>query len=108
MASGIYLFLLLFVLINLLSLFLTSPLTGLYGQSLIVGGQNAEPNQFPYMASLKRRNTNSHFCAGSIVNEYWVLTAAHCSIDETILTLEVVVGSHLLNNGKTHRIQTIR
>lgn len=43
----------------------------------IVGGYTAEEGQFPYMASL-RLPQNFHTCGGSILDEYWILTAAHC------------------------------
>lgn len=42
----------------------------------IVGGQTAQEGQFPYQVSL--RANGNHFCGGSIVNEYWIVTAAHC------------------------------
>ncbi|XP_055384266.1 trypsin-4-like [Condylostylus longicornis] len=42
----------------------------------IVGGNDAEKNEFPHMISLKFRG--GHLCGGSIINENWVLTAAHC------------------------------
>lgn len=46
----------------------------------IVGGQDADNNQFPYQISLRFENT--HVCGGSIIDEKWVLTAAHCVADE--------------------------
>jgi secreted trypsin-like serine protease len=42
----------------------------------IVGGQPAKPGQFPYMVSLQLGGW--HFCGGSILNEWVILTAAHC------------------------------
>ena len=46
--------------------------------SLISGGQKAEPNQFPYQASLQYKSSGSHFCGGVVIHENWILTAAHC------------------------------
>ncbi|KAJ8668056.1 hypothetical protein QAD02_009719 [Eretmocerus hayati] len=42
----------------------------------IVNGQDATKGEFPFIVSLQ--NPNSHICGGSIINEYWILTAAHC------------------------------
>lgn len=42
----------------------------------IVGGVDAPIGKYPHQVSL--RSYNSHFCGGSIIDEYNVLTAAHC------------------------------
>ncbi|XP_046862366.1 uncharacterized protein LOC124455778 [Xenia sp. Carnegie-2017] len=51
-------------------------------QSLIVGGTEARPNSWPWIVSLTRRG--SIHCAGSIIDKYWILTAAHCLVQSTI------------------------
>ncbi|XP_017889733.1 chymotrypsin-1-like [Ceratina calcarata] len=42
----------------------------------IVGGKDAAVGQFPYQVSL--RQNGRHFCGGSIINNRYILTAAHC------------------------------
>ncbi len=48
--------------------------------SSIVGGTNADPNEFPWQVSLQNIFDGTHECAGSLIHERWVLTAAHCMI----------------------------
>ena len=42
----------------------------------IVGGQEARAHSWPWQIDL--RFDNSHWCGGSILSAYWIITAAHC------------------------------
>uniref|UniRef100_A0A672FAL6 Zgc:112160 n=1 Tax=Salarias fasciatus TaxID=181472 RepID=A0A672FAL6_SALFA len=47
------------------------------GYARIVGGEEAVPHSWPWQVSLQDYS-GSHFCGGSLINEYWVVTAARC------------------------------
>lgn len=73
-------------------------------RSKIIGGAIAKEGQFPYQVSI--RLYNFHLCGGSILNNRWILTAAHCfdgSKDIPILSnpgiMNVVAGTNTLNAG---------
>ena len=41
----------------------------------IVGGYTCRENSVPYQVSL---NSGYHFCGDSLINDQWVVSAAHC------------------------------
>ncbi|XP_060861183.1 proclotting enzyme-like [Metopolophium dirhodum] len=45
-------------------------------QERIVGGQNADPGEWPWIVAIF--NSGRHFCGGSLIDDTHVLTAAHC------------------------------
>ncbi|NWT11913.1 GRAA protein, partial [Vireo altiloquus] len=57
----------------------------------IIGGCEVSPHSRPYMAAIQDENS-SVFCGGALVEKQWVLTAAHCGINE--LKDRVVLGAH--------------
>ena len=51
----------------------------------IVGGRPAIDGEFPWQVSIQTNdgtNTYIHFCGGTILSKYTILTAAHCLEDE--------------------------
>lgn len=62
----------------------------------ILGGKEANPHAWPYMASVQVNGT--HMCGGVLVTQSWVLSAAHCldGVSENE-TLQVLLGAHSLS-----------
>ncbi|POS73705.1 trypsin, partial [Diaporthe helianthi] len=67
--------------------------------SSIVGGTTAASGDFPFIVSLSQ--SGSHFCGGVLLNAYTVVTAAHCSVDQTASRVKVRAGSLTWASGGT-------
>lgn len=65
--------------------------------SRIVGGQTAEKGSWPWQAMLASRG-GSQFCGGSLVEENWVLTAAHCVYGSSEDRIVVRMGAHRITD----------
>lgn len=62
--------------------------------SRIVGGEQAGSRTWGWAASLRYATTDSHFCGGSIISAWHILTAAHCIVQfNSPSLLRVNVGS---------------
>jgi len=72
----------------------------------IVGGREVENDEdYPWQVSLRDRE--GHFCGGSLINNRWVLTAAHCFPHrgaDCPCRFEVSMGSRYKNPG--HELYT--
>lgn len=47
-----------------------------------MGGTEAPVNSWPWQVMVTDKYGN-HFCGGSLVDRYWVVTAAHCVVGIT-------------------------
>lgn len=67
----------------------------------IVGGTSIDPGEIPFICSIRERmpSTNgwswwtySHQCGGTVINENWLLTSAHCIVGKDVSSLWIVCG----------------
>ncbi|XP_073478795.1 mast cell protease 1A-like [Aquarana catesbeiana] len=69
----------------------------------IVGGREANPHSRPYMAIV---HSGKSFCGGILIKDDWVLTAAHCILNETKTT--VTLGAHYRDRGSHLQIIAVK
>jgi elastase-2 len=81
----------------------------------IIGGEEAIPNSWPWVVSVRLKVNNSqHSCGGSLIHDELVLTAAHCmtliikasiiyniSVENIFSMIEVHIG---INDHRSHDI----
>ncbi|XP_047217959.1 transmembrane protease serine 6-like isoform X2 [Girardinichthys multiradiatus] len=73
----------------------------------IVGGTLAEENKWGWQVSMQWRG--KHVCGGAIISPHWVITAAHCFVENNMFEVAdwlVVVGAVSIaqnSPGKRHR-----
>lgn len=67
-----------------------------YGQSYnrIIGGAECVPNSQPWQVSL--HYFDQHACGGVLIDENWVLTAAHCELP----SLQIRLGDHNIKKAE--------
>lgn len=51
--------------------------------SRIIAGELAQPGQLPWQVGVyyRRADGGLYFCGGSLINERYVVTAAHCAVE---------------------------
>ena len=57
----------------------------------ISGGEDADKDEFLWQAALVYRNTRIPFCGGTLINNFYVLSAAHC-----LLLLSKIISPNIL------------
>ncbi|ACA87857.1 S1 family peptidase [Shewanella woodyi] len=83
----------------------------------IIGGEDAQKSEFPFMASLISSSTPTTgsvqpFCGGSLITKRFVLTAAHCvqGGKASPASIDVLIGLHDVNapsEAKRHKLKKI-
>lgn len=81
-------------------------------QPKIVGGQLAAVGAYPWQVSLGvswiASPYQAHFCGGSIYNESWIVTAAHCLVDTQPKDVVVTAGTNVLGTGGSrHNVKRV-
>ncbi|XP_046893976.1 serine protease 27-like [Hypomesus transpacificus] len=71
--------------------------------SKIVGGQDAPVGGWPWQASLQQLS-GFHFCGGSLINNQYVLTAAHCFTSTSTSNLQVILGAKSLDQTNPNQV----
>ncbi|XP_069193285.1 trypsin-1-like [Procambarus clarkii] len=55
---------------------------GVANENRIVGGFETSPNEFPWVVGLAFDGNTTYSCGGTIINNQYILTAAHCLYDQ--------------------------
>lgn len=63
------------------------------GQSRIVGGVPTDTNEFPFMCGILDLTVKRVICGCTIIHEKYVITTAHCVLNQSLADLGCVVGA---------------
>ncbi|XP_038143516.1 tryptase-like [Cyprinodon tularosa] len=69
--------------------------------SRIIGGQDAQPGAWPWQVYF---TTNDSSCGGSLINDQWVLTAAHCINRDDLYHTDVHLGVSQLDVSSPNKL----
>ncbi|GCB67706.1 serine protease 27-like [Scyliorhinus torazame] len=56
-----------------------------------------QPSSWPWQVSIELAMENRHFCGGAIINDFWIVTAAHCFMPPITQALQEIVVAIGLN-----------
>lgn len=75
----------------------------------IIGGHNAKKGTYPWQVMLWERHLKA-FCGGTVLNERWIITAAHCFLSYKNLRWEDVIiklGKYARDEVEQDEFQTV-
>ncbi|CAF4910714.1 unnamed protein product [Rotaria sp. Silwood1] len=77
--------------------------------SRIVGGEEAVPYSWSFIASIRHPSMNGDYCGGSIFSDFYIITAAHCVDGKSPYDIEIVAGVHNKSdpNGVIREVELI-
>ena len=66
----------------------------------IIGGNNTEIGEFPFIVSLQfiQNGLWPHYCGGTIINDFWILTSASCTFEDDATQNRAQYGLNVISN----------
>lgn len=86
-----------YLLLTSLQVIAASPLQ--FSTRIVGGVESSAATEYPWAVSLKSQSNNQHFCGGTLINEQWVLTAAHCIGNKSPSNIIATVGEYDLKSS---------
>jgi secreted trypsin-like serine protease len=75
---------------------------------LVVGGDTAPANSYPWMTAILDKTNKKRFCGGSLIADQWVLTAAHCVEGADPNYIQVYIGGVDLTDFSGGELRDVR
>ncbi|MGB3180884.1 MAG: trypsin-like serine protease [Cyclobacteriaceae bacterium] len=75
-------------------------------EGAIVGGSSVSISNYPYQVSIQT-TSGFHFCGGTIIDDEWILTAAHCIDGTSASSIRVVAGASRISQSSSGQIRSV-